>query len=131
MVCEEVENLSAIEIHRNFLLASVLFILVMGVVDCSQTEDQSAKIQKGFTREDVKSKFGNPDEVNEFELPKVPFYGPQEGLVNLLDPGTLVEEWIYLLGEEVLFVWFAGEADQPIGSWSVIETATYPEGAVY
>jgi hypothetical protein len=42
-----------------------------------------------------------------------------------------VEEWVYVLGEEELYVWFAGEEGETKDQWQVIKTARYPVGAVY
>lgn len=113
------------------LIMSILILVAMGLAGCSQSTNPPVPIQPGFSRADVRANLGDPDEVKEFLLPEGPFYGPQESLVDLASPGTPIEEWIYQMGEEVQFVWFAGEPDQPIERWTVIETAIYPAGAVY
>jgi hypothetical protein len=64
-------------------------------------------------------------------LPDHPFFGPQEGLANLVPPGTEFEEWVYEIGDEVLYVWFFGEADEPREDWLVLATARYPKDAVF
>jgi hypothetical protein len=35
------------------------------------------------------------------------------------------------IGDEVLYIWFAGETDEPREEWLVIETGTYSKDVVY
>jgi hypothetical protein len=79
----------------------------------------------------VRAVAGEPDETIDFTLPSGPFFGPQEGLANLLPAGTTVEEWQYRTEEIVTYVWFSGEAGDSRETWIVIETASHPAEAVY
>lgn len=98
---------------------------------CQAPPDNSVVIGPGSSHTNVLSLLGEPDRVQEFNLPEVPFFGPQESLTDLIPTGTPVEEWVYVLGEEELYVWFAGEEGQVKDQWQVIKTARYPVGAVY
>jgi hypothetical protein len=74
---------------------------------------------------------GEPDQTQDFKIPDGPFFGPQEGLADLVPSGTVIEEWIYEFGDEVLHVWFAGPVDEPREDWVVLDTANHPKDAVY
>ena len=91
----------------------------------------SAEIIPGQAMAEVRAAAGDPDETQTFTLPSEPFFGPQEGLANLLPAGTQVEEWQYLHGDEVTYVWFAGEAGALPETWTVVDTATYPADVVW
>ena len=78
---------------------------------CQARPDNSVVIGPGSSHTNVLSLLGEPDRVQEFNLPEVPFFGPQESLTDLIPAGTPVEEWVYIEGEEELYVWFAGEED--------------------
>jgi hypothetical protein len=73
---------------------------------------------------------GEPDEINISSLPEGGFFGPQEGLLGLLPAGGSYEEWVYDLGDDTFYVWFAGEGTNP-KDWLVILTGEYPEDAVW
>jgi hypothetical protein len=110
-----------------FLLTS----LVAVTAGCAAEREATRQIQAGQTKEEVTASAGDPDEVKEFILPNEPFFGPQEGLAGLLPAGTLVEEWLYHSQGEVTYVWFVGEETEPREEWKVIDTAIYPDDAVY
>ncbi|MEJ2560523.1 MAG: hypothetical protein P8186_30730 [Anaerolineae bacterium] len=121
-------------IRRNFRLASVraaIFILVVLLVGCSPTSLPPSEVGKGSSKEDVIASLGEPDQTQDFILPDEPFFGPQESLVNLVPAGTVIEEWVYEIGDEVLYVWFTGEDDDLREDWLVLVTARYPKDAVY
>lgn len=90
----------------------------------------SRHIETGQTRDEVIS-VGKPDEIAEFTVPDGPFFGPQEGLANILGQGTIVEEWRYNSEGEVTYVWFATKSSEPRERWTVVNTATMPADAVY
>lgn len=113
------------------LLISTLLTISVFLASCSNLPGQRFEIEVGQSREIVIEQLGQPDEINEFVMLDQPFYGPQESLVGILSPGIVVEEWMYHHRDEILYIWFAGEAGQQKDSWKVVETATYPEGAVY
>ena len=110
-----------------------LFLIVMSLLPgaCAAGGADEIVIQIGATREEVRARLGEPKRVLEFNLPEAPFFGPQESLLDLIPPGTLVEEWVYAVGDEEFYVWFAGEEGQVKDEWRVIETGRYPIGAVY
>jgi hypothetical protein len=112
-----------------------IFIIIIWLIillnACQLKIGNTGVINTGSSRADVLAMIGKPKRVQEFKLQETPFYGPQENLTNLIPARTLVEEWVYIKGEEELYVWFAGEEGQEKDQWRVIETARYPAGAVY
>jgi hypothetical protein len=108
----------------------VIWLAIL-IVACQTKTPDADGISIGASRADVRALMGEPERVQEFELPDAPFFGPQESLIDLVPAGTPVEEWVYIQGEEEQYVWFAGEAGQAKDLWRVIETARYPVGAVY
>jgi hypothetical protein len=112
--------------------ASLLAILLaVALVACQATLDNKVVVDTGSSRAEVQEQLGEPARVQVFQLPEAPFVGPQESLTDLIPPGTWVEEWVYAMGKEELYVWFAGEESQSQDEWLVIETGRYPVGAVY
>jgi hypothetical protein len=78
---------------------------------------------------EVTDLLGRPDAVSPGKLPEGPFFGPQEALLSVLAPGAQFEEWIYAVGEDDFYVWFAGPGARD--DWRVILTARYPRDAVF
>jgi hypothetical protein len=111
------------------LVPSLLFTMIF--YGCSQVVGSIQEIQIGYTRQAVITIAGDPDEINDFVLPSTPFFGPQEGLVELIPAGTTVEEWRYISEKDVTYVWFAGEGGIPRADWTVIDFATYPLDAIF
>ena len=109
----------------------LIFLVLLAVASCSSTSSSSDEVEIGFSREGVIEVMGEPATIQDFILPDQPFFGPQESLANILPPGTVVEEWIYELDEEVMYVWFASDSDIPRDEWLVIETGLYPAGVVF
>lgn len=64
-------------------------------------------------------------------MPEGPFFGPQEVLLELAEPGRAILEWVYEQGEAVLYIWFSGDPGRPTTSFRVIEFATFPNDAVF
>jgi hypothetical protein len=100
-------------------------------VSCSPISTPQEEIVPGSSRNDVIALYGEPDQTQEFILPDAPFFGPQERLINLVPSGTLIEEWVYEIEDEELFIWFTGEGDEPGDDWLVLDLGRYPKGAVY
>jgi hypothetical protein len=120
--------------ERDFRLPSVhaaTFIIAVLLIACSPTSVPPPEIGKGSSKEDIIASLGEPDQTQDFILPDEPFFGPQESLVNLVPAGTVIEEWVYEIGDEVLYVWFTGEDDDLREDWRVLVTARYPKDAVY
>ena len=113
------------------LICSQLVLHLVFAFGCSAGRDVTREIQAGQTRDEVRAAAGEPDEIIEFTLPYEPFFGPQEGLESILPAGTLVEEWQYRSGGEVIYVWYAGGWEEPREEWTVIDTAAFPADAVY
>jgi hypothetical protein len=101
------------------------------LVGCSLISPSTPEIVEGSTKGDVIAALGEPDRTQDFVLPDVPFFGPQESLANLVPAGTVIEEWVYEIGDEVLYVWFTGELDESRENWLVLDTARHPKDAVY
>lgn len=85
----------------------------------------------GATPAQVRAALGEPTRTQEFLLPEVPFFGPQESLTDLIPAGTPVEEWVYVQGDEELYVWFTCTGEDTEVECGVVKTARYPVGAVY
>jgi hypothetical protein len=95
------------------------------------TTETFSQVEPGATRAEVEALLGAPDERQEMLLPEGPFWGPQEALSAILEPGAPFEEWVYHRDEYDYYVWFAAPADEPGEDWQVIQTASYPAGAVF
>ena len=108
------------------------FILLMAFIfGCSPASTIPSEIIPGLSKEDVIALYGEPDRAREFILPEVPFFGPQEGLINLVPSGTLIEEWVYEIGDEDLYIWFTGDSDEARENWLVLDLGKFPKDAVY
>ncbi|MCB0162575.1 MAG: hypothetical protein KDI79_00010 [Anaerolineae bacterium] len=88
-------------------------------------------IERGASRAELILCLGEPAEVQSYALPTEPFLGPAEGLVNLLDPGTPIEEWIYQDDDTRYYFWFASNTGEAEAFWRLIEKATYPKDVVF
>ncbi len=107
-------------------------ILLAGLLGACQTSlGDGFLISTGSSRAEVKEQLGDPVRVGEFNLPDVPFFGPQEILTDLIPAGTNVEEWVYIQDKEELYIWFVGAQGGSMDQWQVIATGRYPVGAVY
>ncbi|MGD9091295.1 MAG: hypothetical protein PVF74_00495 [Anaerolineales bacterium] len=107
-----------------------IFVIAL-LLGCYPTSPSLTEIGAGTSKVKVLATFGEPDQVQDFVLPDHPFFGPQEGLANLVPPGTVIEEWVYEIGDEVTYVWYTGQADEPREDWRVLATARHPIGAVF
>lgn len=101
------------------------------LLGCSPAAPPTVELNRGASKDEVIAAFGEPDRTQDFILPDQPFFGPQEGLVDLVPAGTLIEEWVYEMGDEVLYVWFTGENGEARRDWRLLETARHPNDAVY
>jgi hypothetical protein len=126
-----------------------LILLVVGcsaagqpTVEVTPTENEAScqagdlaenfvRIELGASRAEVTACLGQPAEMNNYELPAAPFFGPAESLTSTLEPGTPVEEWLYYAGDQTYYLWFASAVDEPKQNWRLIEKAVYPTGAVF
>ena len=120
--------------QRNFrllLILTVTLLLNVIIFGCSPASKSPSDIAKGVSKSEVIASLGEPDQVQDFILPDVPFFGPQESLVNLVAPGTVIEEWVYEIGDDLFYVWFTGKVDDPRQDWLVLDTARHPKDAVY
>lgn len=117
--------------HKWKLPFLLVFPVLLAIVGCFSTSSSPDEVEIGFSRDEVIEVMGEPSTIQDFVLPDEPFFGPQEGLERLIPPGTVVEEWIYELDEEVMYIWFASESGLPREEWLVIEIGVYPVGAVF
>jgi hypothetical protein len=108
-----------------------LILFMAFIAGCSLTSNSPSEITQGSSKEDVLTLYGEPDRTQEFIIPDEPFFGPQEGLINLAPPGTVVEEWVYEIGEEELYIWFTGDSNEAREDWLVLDLGRYPKEAVY
>ena len=107
-----------------------ILLLTAFLLGCSPASTSPSEITQGSSKEDVIALYGEPDRTQEFTIPDEPFFGPQEGLIDLVPPGTMIEEWVYEIDDEELYIWFTG-ADEARGDWQVLDFGKYPKGAVY
>lgn len=107
------------------------FILAVALVSCSPSPSPAPQISPGSSKAEVIAAYGEPDEILDFILPGEPFFGPQESLVDLVPPGTVLEEWVYEIDGEVLYVWLTGGPAEPREGWLVLDTGRYPKDTVY
>ncbi len=108
-----------------------IIVLITFSVGCSPAIAPLTEITQGSPKEDVIGLYGESDRTQEFIIPDEPFFGPQEGLIDLVPPGTLIEEWVYEIGDEELYIWFTGEDNEARENWLVLDLGRYPKGAVY
>jgi hypothetical protein len=108
-----------------------ILVAIACLVGCSPPPTAPAEIIQGSTKDDVIALYGEPNRTQEFIIPDEPFFGPQEGLINLVPPGTTIEEWVYDIGDEELYIWFSREEDATRDEWRVLDLGRYPKGAVY
>ena len=97
---------------KNFHAAIILILFI--IAGCSPAPLPPTEVEAGSTKGEV-----------------IALFGPQESLVNLVPAGTVIEEWVYELGEDVLYIWFTGEGDDSGEDWLVLDTAKHPKDAVY
>ena len=88
-------------------------------------------IELGASRAELILCLAEPAEVQSYNLPSGPFFGPGQGLVNLLEPGTPLEEWIYEDDDTNYYFWFASTTGEAEAQWRLIEKASYPKGVVF
>jgi hypothetical protein len=112
------------------IFTGILLITAI-LTGCSPVATPPLEITQGSSKTDVIALYGEPDRTQEFVIPDEPFFGPQEGLIDLVPPGTLIEEWVYEFGDEDLYVWFTRDDGEPHESWLVLDLGRYPKGAVY
>lgn len=113
------------------LIRAGLIPLAIGFSSCTSSPIPPSELGPGLSKDEVLESLGEPDQIQDFVLPEGPFFGPQEGLINLLPAGTVVEEWVYGIGDEVTFVWFSGTNGDVREDWRVIDVGTFPKGAVF
>jgi len=121
-----------VKFHHTLIHLAFFLLLVAGLTSsCDLISQRPAEIEAGFSRDEVLDALGEPDMVQDFILPDQPFFGPQEGLADIVPPGRVVEEWRYESEETIRLVWFTGEPEADREDWTVIATVSYPAGAVY
>jgi hypothetical protein len=118
-------------ITRKIPAQKIFPLLLLAVVLASCASPSPEKIEIGIAQSDVVRLLGQPDRTQEFDYPDEPFFGPQESLTGLVEPGETVIEWIYELGDNNLYIWFTGGPGWPRSSLRVIAFATYPKDAVF
>lgn len=113
------------------ILASILIFVPIVLFGCSQFSSPQPEIGAGSSKDEVIASLGEPDQNQDLILPDVPFFGPQESLANLVPAGTVIEEWVYEIEDELLYIWFTGPVDESREDWLVLDTARYPKDAIY
>ena len=88
-------------------------------------------VKSGMSRAQVRGILGDPEHSTLAVLPRPPFFGPQESLVNFLKPGASYEEWQYTDGETIYLIWFGSAEGKPQESWTVVTKFSHPKGVVF
>lgn len=107
--------------------------LLLLAVACGSSHDLAtsfARVATQMSRAQIEDILGKPERSDVAVLPREPFFGPQESLAGVLEPGASYEEWEYTDDETVYLVWFGGAAEQREG-WTVIAKSSYPKDAVF
>ncbi len=84
-------------------------------------------LSPGCPATEVMAELGDPTRRGEFQMPEGPFWGPAEGITNLVEPGTDVEEWVYDIEGSSYYFWFTG----PTNARLLVAKAEYPADAVF
>lgn len=114
----------------HFSISIVLSLFLASIAIETFAQDFSA-VKTGMSRVEVRNIMGKPDEISVTMLPLSPFSGPQETLLQYIQPGDAFEEWRYISGAKIYLVWFASTEIKPRNSWTVLSKASYPAGATY
>jgi len=95
--------------------------------------DAELRTLVGLTRDEVRSKRGEPEKTSEDVWRDGPMWGPAEGLGRLLRPGQPYETWVWSSPKYKFYIWFADpqgvESDR--SKWKVVDVFVHPEGTVY
>ena len=104
------------------LVASLIMVAA-----CAGGGPALAQPRLGMTEAELIGAMGQPQAQQIFSMPAPPFFGPQEALTGVVEPGTKVTEWQYERDEQVLYVWFVAtaEGNRVVGFFKA------PAGAVY
>jgi len=94
-------------------------------------EGKVNQVMTGMSREQVTTLLGKPSKKQVAILPKPPFWGPQESLVNIISPGSEYEEWEYEVNNRTYLIFFGSVATRPETDWKVIDKTSFPKGAVF
>jgi hypothetical protein len=116
---------------RVFPLCAGILLSVFHLTGCSLPSYPLSEITQDSSKDEVVALYGEPDRTQVFILSDAPFFGLQESLINLVSCGTTIEEWVYEIGDEELYIWFTGDGDEPHEDWRVLDLGRYPKGAVY
>jgi hypothetical protein len=108
-----------------------LFLLVFTCASSQNLAQDFAGVKSGMSREQVRSILGDPGLSTVAVLPRQPFFGPQESLVQFLNPGASYEEWQYTDGETIYLIWFGDTEEGSQETWTVVTKFSYPKGAVF
>ena len=108
-----------------------LFLIALTLVACSPDSTPLPDIIAGASKDDVIAAHGTPHQVRDFILPDEPFFGPQESLINLVPSGSLIEEWLYEIEDDHLYIWFSGEQNGLRKDWLVLAKVRVPHDAIY
>jgi len=112
------------------LIVPVLLSCLASLAACG-TIGPPQGVQLGMPRNLVLNELGGADEVSDFVMPEDGFFGPQEALSGLIEPGASVEQWVYYQDDEVTYAWFSGPPGSDRGGWTLVAWTTVPLDAVY
>ena len=95
--------------------------------------DAELRTLVGLTRDEVRSKRGEPEKVSEDVWRERPMWGPGENLGRLLRPGQSYDTWVWSRPRHKFYAWFADpQGVEPDRSkWKVVDVFVHTEGTVY
>jgi hypothetical protein len=89
------------------------------------------RVKPGMNKQRVLNLLKEPHDIVIAVLPEPPFWGPQESLVNIINPGTQYEQWRYVVARTDFLIFF-GSADKiPRKEWKVLDKTYYSNNEVF
>ncbi len=100
-------------------------LLVFSIISCNEEQDIYELVQVGQTKREIKSIFGNPDKIKNFNKPEGPIWGPEEEFWDKIPSGSKLEVWSYINDAGNLNLYFIGSNNH------LNYKAFTPKGVVY
>ena len=88
--------------------------------------DSFQQLSPGMTPEDVESRVGAPDEIDDSTMPPGSGFGLQNTFAYKIAPGEPVLQWTYWGGQHDHAVWFAKRS----GGWMLTLRLSAPIGVL-
>jgi len=87
---------------------------------------------KSSSKSDVLASMGEPDQIQDLIVSKNSgLFGPQERFLRYLPDGTVIEQWRYEIGDEIVIVLFSGEIADARENWLVLGAIRFSVDVVF